>query len=112
MLGEDRAPNAAEAALHALAACLNTAFVFQAVAAGVSLEALSLTVEGELDLHGFLGLDASVRNGFQNVRVTFHVTSDASDDLLSELSLRAQDRSPVFDIFTHPVPVEVSLQRA
>ena len=69
------------------------------------------TLEGDLDLHGFLGLSDTVRNGYERIRVTFKVTRDASDEQLEELCRLAQKRSPVFDIVSNPVPVEVRVQR-
>jgi hypothetical protein len=34
---------------------------------------IELQIQGDIDLRGVLGLDPGVRNGFQGVRVTFHV---------------------------------------
>lgn len=53
-----------------------------------------------------------MRNGYENVRVTFKIKGDASEETLQELCELAQQRSPVFDIVSHPVPVSVGLERA
>jgi hypothetical protein len=60
------------------------------------------------DLRGALGLSDDYRNGFERVRVTFKVQGDAPADKLRELVRRAQQRSAVFDIVSHGVPVTVS----
>lgn len=112
LLGENRGANPVEYALTALAGCLTTSLVAHAAARGIELRSVESELEGDLDVRGFLGLDPNVRNGYQNIRVKFHVDADASDDQLRELVELAQQRSPVFDIVTHEVPVEVGYIRA
>ena len=65
LLGENRAPNAGEFALQALAACLAGTVVYHAAARGMALQGLECTVEGDLDVQGFLGLDRNVRPGYE-----------------------------------------------
>jgi uncharacterized OsmC-like protein len=110
LLGEDHGPNPVEYALNALAGCLTTSLVYHAAAQGIRIDEVESTYEGDLDLHGFLGLSDEVRNGFQNIRVTFKIKADAPPEKLEELLLLAQKRSPVFDIVSNPVPVTVRLE--
>jgi uncharacterized OsmC-like protein len=107
LLGTNTGPNPAEALLHALAACLTTSLVYVASARGVRLTRVESTLEGEMDVRGALGLSDEVRNGFERVRVTFHVDGDASPTRLRQLVERAQQRSAVFDMVTHGMPVAV-----
>jgi uncharacterized OsmC-like protein len=109
LLGEDQGPNPVEYALKALAGCLTTALVYHAAARGIELDAVESTLEGDLDLHGFLGMDDSVRNGYQAVRVRFNIKGDIPEETKAELCELAQKRSPVFDIISHAVPVKVTL---
>ena len=111
LLGENRGPNAGEYVLHALAACLTGTLVYHAAARGIALEGLECTIEGDVDLQGFLGLDESVRPGFENVRVAFKATGDFDDEQLAELASLAR-YSPVRDIVSNPVPVAVEVARA
>ncbi len=71
---------------------------------------METSFSGDLDLHGFLGLDENIRNGYEKIKVTFKIKSDAPEEKLQELVQLAQKRSPVFDIISHPTPVEVSLE--
>jgi uncharacterized OsmC-like protein len=112
LLGKDVGANPVEFVLHALAGCLTTSLVYHAAARGIKIEEVESTYEGDLDLHGFLGLDPKVRNGYQQIRVTFKVKADAPEEKLQELVELAQKRSPVFDIVTHGVPVKVELAKA
>jgi uncharacterized OsmC-like protein len=110
LLGQDQGPGAAEAALYALASCLNTTLIYHAAAKGIQIDELELELEGDIDLQGFLGLSPEVRNGFQEVRVTMRVKSEAPQKQIEELCELAQRRSPVFDIVTHATPVKVQLE--
>jgi uncharacterized OsmC-like protein len=112
LLGEDHGANPVEYVLHALAGCVTTSLVYHASARGIRIDEVSSTLEGQLDLRGFLGMDDSVRNGYERIRVTLRVKGDATDEQLEELCRLAERRSPVFDIVSNPVPVEVKLERA
>jgi uncharacterized OsmC-like protein len=108
LLGTDTGPNPAEALLHALAACLTTSLVYVAAARKVRLTRVESILEGDMDVRGALGLSDEVRNGFQRIRMTFNIQGDAPAEKLRELVQRAQQRSAVFDIVSHGVPVTVA----
>jgi uncharacterized OsmC-like protein len=112
LLGENQGANPVEYALTALAGCLTTSLVYHAAAKGIELQEVESRLEGDLDLHGFLGLSDAVRNGFENIRVTFRIKADAPEETLDELCQLAQKRSPVFDIVSNPVPVTVRREKA
>jgi uncharacterized OsmC-like protein len=112
LLGQDNGANPVEFVLHALAGCLTTSLIYHAAAQGIQIDEVESQLEGDLDLHGFLGLSDKVRNGYENIRVTFKIKADAPEEKLQELCELAQKRSPVFDIVSRPVPVTVNLQTA
>lgn len=111
LLGENQAPNAPEYLLHALAACLTGTLVYHAAARGIVLDGLEATIEGDVDLRGFLGLDERVRPGYEQIRVALKATGDFDDDQLAELASLV-GYSPVRDIVTNPVPVAIDVARA
>ena len=111
LLGENRAPNAGEYVLHALAACLSGTIVYHAAARGIPLDGLETTIEGDLDVRGFLGLDSSVRPGYDQILVTITATGDLDDDQFAELADLTR-YSPVRDVVSNPVPVAIDLVRA
>jgi uncharacterized OsmC-like protein len=111
LLGADRGANPVEYALHALAGCLTTSLVYHAAAQGVKIDAVESDFEGDLDLHGFLGLSDRVRSGYENIRVTFKITADAPEEKLRELCELAQKRSPVFDIVSNPTLISVRFEK-
>jgi uncharacterized OsmC-like protein len=110
LLGENRGPNAGEYVLHALAACLTGTLVYHAAARGIALEGLECTIEGDVDLQGFLGLDESARPGYESVRVAFKATGAFDDEQLAELASLTR-YSPVRDIVSNPVPVTIDVAR-
>jgi uncharacterized OsmC-like protein len=112
LLGMDKGPNPVEFILHGLAGCLSTTFVYYAAAEGVKIDAIDYTLEGDVDIRGLLGISKKVRPGYQNIRVTFHVKSDAPEKKIRELVKLAQLRSPVFNTVSEPVPVHVGLEMA
>ena len=68
------------------------------------------TVEGDIDLLGILGLsDGTVRNGYEQIRVTFHIEGDADDETLRGLVEQSRRRSAVYDVLTNPTPVVIDV---
>jgi uncharacterized OsmC-like protein len=112
LIGSDTGPNPAEYLLHALAACLTTSLVYVAAARGVHLTEVSSTLEGTMDVRGALGLSDEVRNGFDNIRVSFTIKGDAPEEKLREVAARASQRSAVFDMVTNGVPVTYEVTTA
>lgn len=107
LLGEDRAPNPVEFLLHALAGCLTTTMVFHAASRGIEIESVESSLEGDIDIQGFLGLSNEVPRGYRAIRVKLRVKSDASADKLAELS----KFSPVYNTISQPTPVEVVVEK-
>src|SRR5579871_29795 len=112
LLGTDTAANPVEHLLHALASCLTTSMVYHAAARGIEIEEVESTLEGDIDLHGFLELDKNVRQGYQGIRVRFKIKADVPDSQLQELIDLGTKHSPVLDSLTNGVPVSVEAQRS
>ncbi len=111
LLGEDNGANPVEHLMHALAACITTSMVYHAAARGIEIEEVESSMEGNLDLRGFLGLDKNVRNGYENIRMNFKIKADVDDEQLQELCRLGPTFSPVFDSVTNGVPVQVTADR-
>jgi len=111
LLGQDQGPNSGEYLLHALAACVTTAMVYHAAARGIAIEEVVSSIDGDIDLRGFLGIDPKVRNGFQEIRMNFRIKADVPDEQLQELCKIGQRYSPVLDSITHGVPVKIAAER-
>ncbi len=112
LLGTNTAPNPVELILSALTSCLAVGYSYNAAGRGIAIDALEFDIEGDLDLQGFLGLSEDVRPGYDSIRVTAHITSDAAEEDLRALDEHVQRTSPVLDILANPVPVAVNLTSA
>ena len=108
LVGSDNAPTPVEYVLHALAACLTAGLANIAAARGVNLTEVSSTVEGDIDLLGILGLSDDVRNGFQQIKVSFKLRGDDPDKLRKVVE-QSRRRSAVYDIVTNGVPVTIDI---
>ncbi|MCL6265486.1 OsmC family protein [Flagellimonas myxillae] len=107
LLGEDKAATPVEVVLHALGSCLTAAMTYHAAAHGIDIEGMESTLEGGIDLQGFLGLDPEIRKGYDGITVKFKVKSDASEEQLRALA----QFSPVFDIISNPTPVSIEFEK-
>ena len=107
--GEDQGPTPIEYVLHALAACLTAGIGNIAAARGVELDFVESTVEGDIDLQGILGLSDEVRNGYNQIRVSFRIAGDAPEETLRKIVEQSRARSAVFDIITNQVPVTIDV---
>lgn len=109
LLGGDHAPNAVEAVLHALASCLTVGIVYNASARGIHVKSLGFDMEGEADLHRFLGLSETKRAGYKSIVVKIKADTNATKDEFRELVEYVKTTSPVMDIVQNPVPVSVHI---
>ena len=109
LVGADNAPTPVEYVLHALAACLTAGIANVAAARNINLDEVESTVEGDIDLLGILGLDSGVRNGFQEIKVSFKLKGD-DPAKLREVVEQSTARSAVYDIVTNGVPVTIEVE--
>ncbi len=114
LLGTNKGPNAVEMVLTALASCLSVGLVYNAAARGIEIKSLKFSIEGDIDLHAFLGLSGiwgiENRPGYQDIKVNYSIESDASKDVLEELCEYVQKTSPVLDIISNKVPVTINME--
>lgn len=107
LLGNNEGANPVEFVLHALAGCMTTTMMLHAAASGISVSKVSSRLEGEIDVQGFLGLDDTKRNGYEQIRVVFDIEGNLTDEERAKLIGFAQ-KSPVLDIVSNGVPVQLS----
>jgi uncharacterized OsmC-like protein len=105
---EDRGITPIEYILVGLASCLTAGVAAVAQNRGIQLHSVEATVEGNHDIRGILG-DADVRNGYNDINVTFNIDADASREEIEALVAQSQKRSAVFDALTNPTEVTVAV---
>ena len=93
--------------LGALAACAQITCQMVAAAMGIPTEGIEVTVEGDLDLQGTLGISKEAPVGFENIRVIFDVRApQATKDQLSALQAKTEQYCVVMQTLQHPPKIE------
>jgi len=106
---EDNSVTPVEFVLVALGSCLTGGIAAIAQQRGIQLRSVRATLSGDMDLHGILGADPDVRNGFSGVKVNYEIDADATPAEIEALVAQSQKRSAVFDILTNPTDVTVTV---
>jgi uncharacterized OsmC-like protein len=106
---QDNGITPVEYVLVALGGCLTAGIAAVAQQRGIQLRSVRAEVAAEMDLHGILGADPEVRNGFSGVRVDYRIDADASRAEIEAVVAQSQKRSAVYDILTNPTAVTVTV---
>jgi uncharacterized OsmC-like protein len=104
---EDHAITPVEYILVGLASCLTAGVAAVAQNRGIQLRSVESKLEGKMDIRGILGIDSDVRNGYDDIKVTFKIDADASKADIEALVAQSQKRSAVYDIITNPTNISV-----
>ncbi|MFK7881606.1 OsmC family protein [Roseobacter sp.] len=106
--GTDTGPNPVEQLLSALGNCLAVGYAANATAAGITIQDMKIEVEGNLDLHTFLGLKDG-NAGFSDISVQVSMDSDGSDEALQALHKKVIATSPVGHTLGRVVPLSIEM---
>jgi uncharacterized OsmC-like protein len=106
---EDNGITPVEYVLVALGGCLTAGIAAVAQQRQIQLRSVQASVAAEMDLHGILGADPDVRNGFSGVTVSYRIDADATPEEIQALVAQSQKRSAVYDILTNPTDVIVEV---
>ena len=107
---EDKGATPVEMVLVGLASCLTAGVAAVAQNRNIQLRSVEAKLEGSMDIQGILGVDKDVRNGYDDITVTFDIDADASRKDIEALVAQSQKRSAVFDIVTNPTNVKVKVK--
>ena len=93
--------------LGALAACAQLTCQLVATAMGVPTRHIGVTVNGDMDLQGTLGLSKEIPVGFQAIRVEFDVDApEATQEQLQALHQKTEQYCVVLQTLLHPPKIE------
>jgi uncharacterized OsmC-like protein len=106
---QDNGPTPVEYVLVGLGACLTAGVAAVAQQRQIQLRSVKATLSADMDLHGILGADPDVRNGFSGVSVDYQIDADATPDEIRAIVAQSQKRSAVFDVVTNPTDVTVTV---
>jgi len=106
---EDHGITPVEFMLVGLASCLTAGVAAVAQNRGIQLRSVEAGSEGTRDIQGILGIDSEVRNGYDDIKVTFNIDADAPRKDIEALVAQSQKRSAVYDVITNPTNVTVEV---
>ena len=106
---EDCGATPVELVLAGLASCLTAGVAAVAQNRGIQLRSVEAELAGSMDIQGILGIDSDVRNGYDDIKVTFKIDADASKKDIEAIVAQSQKRSAVYDVITNPVNVTVEV---
>lgn len=106
--GTDNGPNPVEQILAAYGNCLAVGYAANATVAGIEIKSLSIELEGDLDLHTFLGLSPG-HAGYDKITVKVNIGSDGSDEDIKALHEKVSNTSPVGHTLGKAIPINFEL---
>jgi len=93
--------------LGALAACAQITCQMVAAAMGIRTERIEVTVDGDLDLRGTLGISKDVPVGFETIHLRFDIAAhEATPEQLRSLREKTEQYCVVMQTLTHPPKLE------
>lgn len=109
LAGDGLAASPVEYVLTALLSCQVVTYRVWAANLGIVVDSIEASAEGDLDARGFLGIDDSVRPGFQGIRVSVRVSGPETEARYRELQSAVDTHCPVQDLFANQTPVTTEL---
>jgi len=105
--GQGTAACSGDLLLGALAACAQLTCQLVATAMGVPARRIEVTVGGDLDLQGTLGISKEVPVGFEAIRLRFDVDApDATPEQLRALQEKTEQYCVVLQTLLHPPAIQ------
>lgn len=118
LCGTNTAANPVEMVLQAYGACLSIGYAMNAAVRNINIEDITIDLEGEIDLPGFLGLEPPEElsmdklPGFKNITARVKIKADADAATLAELHQHVLATSPVGLTLSRPVELRAELETA
>jgi uncharacterized OsmC-like protein len=94
LCGTNQYPNPQEHLLAALNACMIVGYSACCAHEGIELEELRIETEGDIDLRGFLGIDAAVKPGYDQLRYTVFIKGGGTPEQFANIHRTVMATSP------------------
>lgn len=109
LLGRNTAPNPQELLMAALNACITVGYVAGASMQGIVLEKVEIETSGQLDLRGFLGIDPTVRPGYDTIRYVARIKGSGTPAQFQAIHETVARTSPNYFNISRPVSIDARL---
>lgn len=110
--GDDAIPCSGDLLLASLAACQEVTLRMVANAMRIELDHLDISVEGDMDFRGTMGVDPDTPVGFQDIRINIDIAADAPEDRLLRLVQRAERYCVVAATLKQPPRITMNVARS
>lgn len=107
--GTNRHANPQEVLLAAMNACMTVGYVAACTLEGIEISALRIETSGDIDLRGFLGLDPSVKPGYDSLSYTVYLAAKATPAQLEKVHDFVCRTSPNRFNLSQPIRLETRL---
>lgn len=109
LLGQNTAPNPQELLMAAFNACIMVGYVANAAVVGVNLDQVEIETDGELDLRGFLGLDANIKPGYESIQYVVRLKGDGTPEQFAAIHENVQKTSPNYSNIASAIQVNSTM---
>ena len=92
--GTNQYANPQEYLLAAFNSCMMVGYAAVCALEGITLDELWIETEGDIDLRGFLGIDETVKPGYDSLQYTVHVKGDATEEQFGKVHQFVMRTSP------------------
>ena len=94
LLGTNTAANPQEYLMAAMNACMAATYVAACAMQGITLEHVEIETHGDLDLRGFLGLNAAIPAGYEGIDYTVRIKGDGTEQQFRNVHEWVRKTSP------------------
>jgi len=106
--GKNAGPNPVELLLVALGTCQEVMYSAYAAVMGIHLDSVKVTLKGDIDLKGMLGLDENTPSGFNKIVFKTDIESGADEETLLDLIEAVEEHCPVMDTILREITISGS----
>jgi uncharacterized OsmC-like protein len=97
--------------LEALVACAGVTLKAVATALAIPLKSGTVRAEGDLDFRGTLGVDKEAPVGFREIRLSFDLDTDASEEQIASLIKLTERYCVIFQTLNKPPKLGLTVNR-
>ena len=94
--------------MEALVACAGVTMKAVAISLGIELRDATVRAEGDIDSRGTLGIAKDAAVGFQRIRLSFDLDTDASAEQVATLVRLTERYCVIFQTLAHPPEMTVT----
>jgi uncharacterized OsmC-like protein len=109
LFGTNQFANPQEHLLAALNACMIVGYAALCSLEGIELEELRIETDGDIDLRGFLGIDPTVRPGYDQLRYTVRIKGSGTPEQFERIHRAVMATSPNYFNLATAIPLSSRL---